>query len=65
MAETQTGPMVADIFRRAQAIRKENAQASYKDIAKQLIREYSAAPFPPTYNPRSKKVSANGCPKSW
>ena len=50
MAETQTGPSVADLFRRAQAIRQENSQASYRDIWKQLMREYSGAPFPPTYN---------------
>jgi hypothetical protein len=41
---------VADIFRRAQAIRKGNTQASYKDVAAQLVREFSGSPFPPTYN---------------
>jgi hypothetical protein len=50
LAETQTGPSVADLFRRAQAIRLENSQASYRDISKQIVREYSSAPFPPTYN---------------
>ena len=50
MAETETGPSVADIFRRAQAIRTGNAQASYKDVAAQLVREFSGSPFPPTYN---------------
>lgn len=50
MAETQTSPSVADLFRRAQAIRQENSQASYRDISKQLVREYSGVPFPPTYN---------------
>ncbi len=65
MAETQTGPMVADIFRRAQAIRKENAQASYKDIAKQLIREYSAAPFPPTYNLTIPEQDARAPEEDW
>lgn len=49
-AETQKGPTVADLFRRAQAIRGENSQVGYRDIARQLVREYSAAPFPPTYN---------------
>ena len=43
-------PTVADLFRRAQAIRRENAQASYKDIAAQLVREFSGPAFPPTYN---------------
>jgi hypothetical protein len=50
LAETQTGPSVADLFRRAQAIRRENAQTSYKDIVSQLVREFSGGPFPPTYN---------------
>jgi len=57
--------MVADIFRRAQAIRKENAQASYKDIAKQLIREYSAAPFPPTYNLTIPEQDARAPEEDW
>jgi hypothetical protein len=31
---------VSDIFRRAQALRRENAQASYKDIKAQLLKEF-------------------------
>ena len=50
MAETDSGPTVADLFRRAQAMRKENTQVAYKDIAKQLVREFSGGPLPPTYN---------------
>jgi hypothetical protein len=50
LAETQTGPSVADLFRRAQAIRSENAQASYREVAAQIVREFSAAPFPLTCN---------------
>ena len=50
MTETKNGPSTADLFRRAQAIRKENAQASYRDVAAQLVREFSGSPFPPTYN---------------
>ena len=50
MADTEQGPTVADIFRRAQAIRHENEQVSYKEISAQLVREYSGSPFPPTYN---------------
>jgi hypothetical protein len=49
-SETQKGPTTADLFRRAQAIRGENAQAGYRDIADQLVREFSRSPFPPTYN---------------
>jgi hypothetical protein len=39
---------VSDIFRRAQALRRENAQGSYKDLKAQLLKEYKGAPFPPT-----------------
>jgi hypothetical protein len=41
---------VGDIFRRAQTIRRENAQLSYKDLKAQLVKEYTGAPFPPVYN---------------
>jgi hypothetical protein len=41
-------PTVADIFRRAQALRRENPQASYKEIKARLVDEYGGAPFPPT-----------------
>jgi hypothetical protein len=38
---------VADIFRRAQAIRRERPDISLKDMRAQLVREYKGAPFPP------------------
>jgi hypothetical protein len=50
VAETDKVASVADIFRRAQALKIEKSQASYKEIAAQLVREYSGSPFPPTYN---------------
>lgn len=37
---------VSDIFRRAQAIRAENKNASYKDIKESLISEFSGRDFP-------------------
>ncbi|HLE63588.1 MAG TPA: hypothetical protein VI750_10625 [Pyrinomonadaceae bacterium] len=48
MAQEQ--PTVADIFRRAQEIRKENPQATYKQIRELLARAYAGKPFPPLYN---------------
>jgi hypothetical protein len=39
---------VSDIFRRAQSLRLENPQDSYKEIKAQLLKEYEGAPFPPT-----------------
>ena len=50
MTETGKVTSTADLFRRAQAIRKENAQASYKEVTAQLVREFSGSPFPLTYN---------------
>src|SRR5258705_13459970 len=43
MAENQ--PSVADIFRRAQGMRLENPDWTYKRIADQLVREYSGGPI--------------------
>lgn len=45
MAQEQQS--VSDIFRRAQSLRRENPQASYKDIKTKLLSEYKGAPFPP------------------
>jgi hypothetical protein len=46
MAQEQ--PTVADIFRRAQALRGENPKASYKDLKTTLLKEFKGQPFPPT-----------------
>jgi hypothetical protein len=40
-------PTVADIYRRAQQIRKENQQMSYKQLQDVLAKEYAGKPFPP------------------
>jgi hypothetical protein len=45
MADNQ--PNVADIFRRAQALRAENPELSLADLQKRLVREYRNGPFPP------------------
>ena len=44
MAENQ--PSVADIFRRAEGMRLENPDWTYKRIADQLVKEYSGGPLP-------------------
>lgn len=41
---------VADIFRRAMAIREVNPSYSYADIKQKLVSEYDGQQFPPTYN---------------
>jgi hypothetical protein len=65
LAEKESGPTVADLFRRAQAIRGENAQASYKDISAQLVREFKGAPFPPTYNLTIPEQDARAPEEDW
>ncbi|MEP6569521.1 MAG: hypothetical protein ABJC10_07085 [Acidobacteriota bacterium] len=44
MTNEQTS--TSDLFRRAQALRTENTQASYKEIKDQLVKEFSGKPFP-------------------
>jgi hypothetical protein len=40
-------PTVADLFRRAQAIRQENPGGTYADVSRALYREFRKAEFPP------------------
>jgi hypothetical protein len=58
-------PTVSDIFRRAQAIRRESPQTTYKDVAKQLVREYSGTAFPPTYNLTIPEQDARAPEEDW
>src|SRR5215831_9850089 len=58
-------PTVTDIFRRAQAIRSEKPQASYKDIAAQLAGEYSGKQFPPLYNLTIPEQDARAPEEDW
>jgi hypothetical protein len=46
----QQPPTVADIFRRAQALRQEHSDWSYKQVGEQLVKEYSGGPLPPLHN---------------
>ena len=46
----QQQPTVADIFRRAQALRNEHADWSYQQIKDQLVQDYSGGAFPPLHN---------------
>lgn len=65
MAEPHSGPTVADLFRRAQAIRGENSQATYKDVAAQIVREFSGGPLPPTYNLTIPEQDARAPEEDW
>jgi hypothetical protein len=65
LAENKTGPTVADLFRRAQAVRAENQQATYADIARQLVREFSSGQLPPTYNLTIPEQDARAPEEDW
>ena len=46
----QQQPTVANIFRRAQALRSEHADWSYQQIKDQLVQDFSGGAFPPLHN---------------
>src|SRR6476620_3692435 len=56
---------VADLFRRAQAIRQENPQTAYRDIAKQLVKEFSRGPLPSTHNLTIPEQDARAPEEDW
>ena len=62
---TEEQPTVADIFRRAQAIRRDSPQTSYKQLKRQLAREYSGKPFPPLYNLTIPEQDARAPEEDW
>jgi hypothetical protein len=41
---------VSDIFRRAQALRKDHADWSYKQVQEQLVKDFSGQEFPSLHN---------------
>ena len=61
----QEQPTVADIFRRAQAIRRDSPQTSYKQLKAQLAREYSGKAFPPLYNLTIPEQDARAPQEDW
>ena len=63
MSEHSTS--VADLFRRAQAIRHENAQTAYREIAKQLVKEFSSGPLPSTHNLTIPEQDARAPEEDW
>jgi hypothetical protein len=65
MAQTQQTHSVADIFRRAQAIRRERPEMSLKDLKAQLVREYKGQEFPPVYNLTIPEQDARAPEEDW
>ena len=62
---TEQQPTAADIFRRAQALRQEHSDWSYKQIQQQLVKEFSGAPFPPTSSLTIPEQDARAPEEDW
>ncbi len=62
---TREQTTVADIFRRAQALRKEQPQASYKDIKAMLVKELTGQPFPPANRLTIPEQDARAPEEDW
>jgi hypothetical protein len=63
MAEEQAS--AADLFRWAQALRRENPQLSYKEIKERLVREFQGKRFPPLYNLTIPEQDARAPEEDW
>jgi hypothetical protein len=62
---SQEQPSVADLFRRAQAIRGEKPDASYKDVRDQLVREFSGKAFPSLHTLTIPEQDARAPEEDW
>ena len=56
---------VADIFRRAQAIRRERSQASYKEVRDLLVKDLNGRPFPSLHNLTIPEQDARAPEEDW
>src|SRR5713226_4385474 len=61
----QQQPTVADIFRRAQTLRQNNQQESYKQIKARLVQEFSGQPFPSLHNLTIPEQDARAPEEDW
>jgi len=62
---SQQQPSVAEIFRRAQALRHDHADWSYQQIQQQLIKDFSGGPFPPLHNLTIPEQDARAPEEDW
>jgi hypothetical protein len=58
-------PTVADIFRRAQAVRREHTDWSLGQLKNQLIQEFSGGAFPPLHNLTIPEQDARAPEEDW
>lgn len=63
MAQQQS--TVADIFRRAQSLRQEHSDWSYKQVKEQLVKDFSGAPFPSLHNLTIPEQDARAPEEDW
>lgn len=56
---------VSDLFRRAQAIRAERPELSYKDIKTQMVKEFAGKPFPSFHNLTIPEQDARAPEEDW
>jgi hypothetical protein len=61
----QQPPSVADLFRRAQSLRRERGEASYKEIKDLLVKEFSGKPFPSLHNLTIPEQDARAPEEDW
>ena len=61
----QQQPTVSDIFRRAQTLRQEYPDWSYKQLGELLVKDFSGAPFPPLYNLTIPEQDARAPEEDW
>src|SRR6202521_2117932 len=61
----QQGSSVSDLFRRAQALRRERPNAAYKEIKELLVKEFSGKPFPSLHNLTIPEQDARAPEEDW
>ena len=61
----QQQPTVSDMFRRAQAMRQEHSDWTYKQVQDALVQEFSGAAFPPLYNLTFPEQDAREPEEDW
>jgi hypothetical protein len=61
----QQQPTVSDIFRRAQALRQEYSDWTYKQVGEQLLKDFSGAPFPSLHTLTIPEQDARAPEEDW
>ncbi len=56
---------VSDLFRRAQAIKREKPQTSYKEVKDLLVKEFAGKPFPSLHNLTIPEQDARAPEEDW